>query len=71
MGYEAVERDKIRAELADVAEALANHPSSKSYLLKEITIEDLINLTDVADVDLVLRFEQRKQEIPDSLPEWF
>lgn len=71
MGYEAIERDKIRAELADVAQALADPNSPKNYLLDEITIADLVKLSDVAEVDLVLRFDDRKPLVPDSLPDWF
>lgn len=59
MSFELIERDWTREKLKDVELALARHPSTKSYILDEVSLLDLINMSEVANCDVELKFVPR------------
>ena len=43
-------------KVMELQRAVLNHPSTKSYTLDEITVLDLINMSEVAEFDISLKF---------------
>ena len=56
MSFETIERASTRDRLMGVQQAVLDHPSNKSYILDEVTVMDIINMSEVADFNVVLQF---------------
>lgn len=67
MSYELIERDATRNRLSGILNALESHPSTESYVLDEFTLQDLLNMADVAEYDIELRFKPKRTE---QAPSW-
>ena len=54
--YAEIERDQTRGRLEEIKKALDNFPSDDDYKLGEITLIEMLQMADVANREVVLKF---------------
>ena len=72
MSFDNIERQEAQDRMREILRAIDNSPSDKDYILDEVTLLDLMKLTDVAGIDLRIDLPPVPPDtpkVPDSLPD--